>query len=35
LDAGTRFFLDYLISSPNLLVVHPWLRDAHESLNHA
>jgi predicted HD superfamily hydrolase involved in NAD metabolism len=29
LDAGTRFFLDYLISSPNLLVIHPWLRDAH------
>jgi predicted HD superfamily hydrolase involved in NAD metabolism len=29
LDAGTRFFLEHLISSPNLLVVHPWLRDAH------
>jgi predicted HD superfamily hydrolase involved in NAD metabolism len=29
LDAGTRFFLEYLISSPNLLVVHLWLRDAH------
>jgi predicted HD superfamily hydrolase involved in NAD metabolism len=29
LDAGTRFFLEYLISSPNLLVVHPWLREAH------
>jgi predicted HD superfamily hydrolase involved in NAD metabolism len=29
LDAGTRFFLGYLISSPNLLVVHPWLREAH------
>lgn len=35
LDAGTRFFLEYLISSPNLLVVHPWLREAHESLNPA
>jgi predicted HD superfamily hydrolase involved in NAD metabolism len=29
LDSGTRFFLEYLISSPNLLVVHPWLREAH------
>lgn len=29
LDAGIRFFLEYLISSPNLLVVHPWLREAH------
>lgn len=29
LDAGTQFFLEYLISSPNLLVVHPWLREAH------
>ena len=29
LQAGTRFFLEHLISSPNLLVVHPWLRDAH------
>jgi predicted HD superfamily hydrolase involved in NAD metabolism len=29
LDAGARFFLEYLISSPNLLVVHPWLREAH------
>jgi predicted HD superfamily hydrolase involved in NAD metabolism len=29
LDAGTRFFLEHLSSSPNLLVVHPWLRDAH------
>ena len=29
LDAGTRFFLEHLISSPNLLVIHPWLRDAH------
>jgi predicted HD superfamily hydrolase involved in NAD metabolism len=29
LDAGTRFFLEYLISSPSLLVVHPWLRAAH------
>jgi predicted HD superfamily hydrolase involved in NAD metabolism len=29
LDSGTRFFLEYLISSPNLLVVHPWLREAY------
>jgi predicted HD superfamily hydrolase involved in NAD metabolism len=29
LNAGTRFFLEYLISSPNLLVVHPWLQEAH------
>jgi predicted HD superfamily hydrolase involved in NAD metabolism len=28
LDARTQFFLEHLISSPNLLVVHPWLRDA-------
>ena len=29
LDAGTQFFLEHLISSLNLLVIHPWLRDAH------
>jgi predicted HD superfamily hydrolase involved in NAD metabolism len=33
LDAGTRFFLEHLISSPNLLVVHPWLRDAHSEFH--
>jgi predicted HD superfamily hydrolase involved in NAD metabolism len=33
LDAGTRFFLEYLISSPNLLVVHPWLREAHAEIH--
>jgi predicted HD superfamily hydrolase involved in NAD metabolism len=32
-DSGIRFYLEYLISSPNLLVVHPWLHEAHLERN--
>ena len=32
LEEGARFFVTHLISSPGLLVVHPWLREAHTEL---